>query len=337
MNHQVRSWTAIALSLVLALALVSCGTQEGTSQSRTQALSSDVTLYEKFGLTVAIPNALIDRLLIQTDLKGETTVDTNIICVYEKRSYEESQKDWGVGEEGGYLFSIVRYTRAQYEKFLASEGSGESFFAKDDTYYYGWFFPTDVQLYRSESQTLDTESQDWKEWEALMESGEGIKADFIERNGLTPYSDSEFWNKEFTYEGLHQYVSYYPYYTAQSTAEAEGFHWQDVAYTLVLSQPATQGDAGIWCVERWYDDVKEGNAYPYLYGCFPDSELPAEDYYAQRQAACDAGKESGLLDPLEVSRTFAVSNFGHTPMKESFRLLEGKPAGLNVAHLESGA
>lgn len=40
---------------------------------------------------------------------------------------------------------------------------------------------------------------------------------------------------------------YYPYY-GMSGYEDQA----DTVYTLILSQPVTQGETGIWCVDRWY-------------------------------------------------------------------------------------
>ena len=326
MKHTIRAWTALVLALLLTLALSSCtplGKSEAdASQNQPKELSSDVKLFEKYGLSVAIPNTILDQLLIKTDLPEEY-----LLSVYEKRSYEDTQKDYGADSEGGYLFSIVRYTRAQYEKFLMSDGSGQSFFAKDDTYYYGWFTATDVQFYRSGTTTLDPESEDLKNWQALFDACDGIKADFIQRNKLTPYSDSEFFDQDFTYDSSHQYVTYYPYFTAQDTAKAEGFEWQDVAYTLVLSQPKTQGEGGIWCVERWYDDHHD-TPKPYGYYYFPNTELTASEYYTALQSACDSGKQKDALDPIQACISFVSDYFGRTVPKEAFSLLSDKPSWL---------
>jgi len=268
------------------------------------------TLYEKFGLTVAIPNEYIDQLLIITNPDS----DANLISVYEKRSYEDAH--------GGYIFSIVRYTKAQYEGFLTSDGSGKSFFAKDDSYYYGWFRATDVQFYFTGS--LDTESDEWKSWVELGEKCAEIRGDFIERNNLTPYNDNEFHNKDFTYDSKHLYLTYYPYYAYQDTAAQQGFHWQDKAYTLVLSQPAAQGESGIWCVERWYD-----NDYGNLYYEFPyETEMCAADYYAQLQSAADNGDGLFRLDPVQVGLEYVCKRLNHTlATEDSFRQVEGEPAG----------
>jgi len=269
--------------------------------------SGNATLYDCSGLSVAIPNEYIQQLVVIADPESEAAEAGVLISVYEKQSYEESRADYGEEGAAGFLFSIVRYTRAQYEQFLCSDGSGQSFFAKDDTYYYGWFTATDVQFYRSGGQIRDTNSNEWKAWEALYEGCNAIKDDFIARNHLTAYSDSEFQGKQFTYDSEHLYLTYYPYYAYQDTATAQGFTWQDVAYKLVLSQPATQGKTGIWCVERWYDE--HGGLYLY----FPNANgVPAAQYYAEEQAQCDAGHKVSALDPEQVALEFVRQYFGHT-------------------------
>lgn len=52
----------------------------------------------------------------------------------------------------------------------------------------------------------------------------------------TPFVD------DFSYSGNHIDVTVWPY---GDSDDPDAPYW-----TLVLSQPATQGDGGIWCVER---------------------------------------------------------------------------------------
>jgi len=283
----------------------------------------DETLYEKLGLTIAIPNEYIDQLLIFTNSESET----NLISVYEKRSYEESMADHGF--KAGAMFSIARYTQAQYELVLSTDGSGKSFFARDDNYYYSWVQPTDVQFYRSGNDNLDTGSDGWNAWIVLHKKRDEIGEDFIARNNLTAYSDSEFRDREFTYDGQHLYVLYYPYYAYPDTAAVRGMSRWDNTYTLVLSQPAAQGETGIWCVERWYD-----NDYGNLYYEFPyETGLSAADYYSQLQSASDSGDDLFRLDPVQIALEYAHNRFNHSLATEaSFRRVEGVPAG-NVLKL----
>jgi hypothetical protein len=74
---------------------------------------------------------------------------------------------------------------------------------------------------------------------------------------------------------------------------------------VLLSQPVAQGEAGIWCAERWMD----GNGYVY-YITPPTAEQRAGEYYAALQAQCDAGQNPDLLDPEEVALSFIVEEPG---------------------------
>lgn len=263
--------TLFAIMLITA-AVVGC-TFTGASRG-----DKDVTLYERAGVTIAIPNAYADQLLIDP---VEYDDDAALIRVYQKSAYEKY-------EGMGFLFSIARYTEAQYEQFLVSDRSGQSFFAKDATYYYGFFHATDVQA-----------PDNYEAFGALFSAvGDYVKSDMIERNGLIPYDDAEFFDKTYTYGSEHIFFTYYPYYAYNGSKEE--------VRTLILSQPVTQGDTGIWCVERWKDQY--GNIYPY----FPNENgTPAKEYYAALQAECDAGKDTAWLDPEQAALAFARRVFNH--------------------------
>lgn len=305
MNLKLLRYVILILTLVFQLVFTGCVAISSTDKPETanqdviqespDDATLEVTLYEKYGLTIGIPNEIIDNLMVISEPKWETFEDTYLFSVYEKRSFEEA---WIKYPESyaGYLFTIVRYTKAQYEQFLCSDASGQSFFAKDDIYYYGWFVPTDVQFYFEGN--LDMQSDEWKEWVDLNEKCKAIKDDFIVRNNLDAYSDSEFWDREYTYDSKHIILSYYPYYEYDGSKEE--------VWTIILSQPATQGDTGIWCVERWKDQY--GNIYPY----FPDNKgTPSDEYYTNLQKECNAGKEFDWLEPEQVALKFVKSVFEH--------------------------
>lgn len=270
--------TLIALILVVAIA-VGC-TFTGAKPVETSPPEESVTLYERGGLTLGVPKEYEDQLLIDPN---NDTEESKLLSVYQKSTYEKYPGT-------GLLFHIVRYTQAQYEQFLCSDGSGQSFFARDDEHYYGFFHATDVQA-----------PDDYEAFSALFAAvGDFVRSDMIARNGLTAYSDREFFDRAYTYDSAHLYYRYYPYLAYTGS--------RDVVWTLTLSQPATQGEWGIWCVERWRDD--NGNVYPY----FPNADgVPSAEYYAKRQAECDAGHFPGLMDPLQVARTFVQNVFEHDP------------------------
>ncbi len=67
---------------------------------------------------------------------------------------------------------------------------------------------------------------------------------------------------------------------------------------LLLSQPVTQGEQGIWCVERWKD--MHGNGYYVI----PITEGLPLDYYRQLQQSVDGGNQQSLRDPVQVALDF---------------------------------
>jgi hypothetical protein len=263
---------------------------EAPKEANTKA---DVTLYQRSGVTIAIPNEYADQLLVDPI---ENDDESTLIYVYQKSTYEKYK---GMG----WLFSIACYTEAQYEQFLCSDGSGQSFFAKDGNYYYGFFHATDVQA-----------PEDYEVFSQLFSAvGSFVKSDMISRNGLTPYSDNEFFNRTYTYDSDHIFISYYPYYAYNGSKEE--------VWTLILSQPVAQRNTGIWCVERWKDQY--GNIYPY----FPDENgTPSGEYYTALQAECDAGKDTTWLEPKQAALVFVKRVFDHSPATLDSFTLSGDPA-----------
>lgn len=95
---------------------------------------------------------------------------------------------------------------------------------------------------------------------------------------------------------------------------------------LLLSQPARQGDGGIWTVERW----KDGNGYEYY--AMPDTELAPVDYYGRLQAEADNGGQAGLLDPFEVAVRYIVDELGQPLDRNELTVdLEAAMAGYGVS------
>ena len=114
------------------------------------------------------------------------------------------------------------------------------------------------------------------------EMGTMVRALLEEKGYLTPE----------TYPGNHIIVDV-------SLHQQKGYSDQ----RLLLSQPVKQGDGGIWCVERWSDEM--GNLYyNYVSGAEEDA------YYAEQQAQCDEGHKVGLLNPEDVAMTFLRDEIG---------------------------
>lgn len=104
--------------------------------------------------------------------------------------------------------------------------------------------------------------------------------------------ESKGYIKQETYPGNHIIVDV-------SLHQQKGYSdWR-----LLLSQPVKQGDGGIWCVERWSDEL--GHLY-YNYVSGAEEDV----YYAEQQAQCDEGHKVGLLNPEDVAMTFLREDMG---------------------------
>lgn len=309
-----RGPASVALSAVLVLLLGGCALVSGTETASPAPTDSpaptglleEAELYEiGDGLTLAIPADLTETVLVLEPWEE----GRGFPGVYERQSYIDSVADYGF--PAGFLFTIVRYDQVQYEQeFLAANGGsgGLSFFARDEDWYYGWATATDVQFYRH-GGVVDTQSQDWREWEALLGGMDDIRADFIARNGLEPYDDEEVFGQAFFWEGEHRYFQVW----------TGGY---DLSLTLLLSQPATQGERGIWCVEAVFDNNYGGWQF-----CFPQTDVPLAAYYQDLQAQADGGHRPGLLDPEQVVQDWYLSEYGYLSVRPEIQPLEGTPAG----------
>lgn len=307
-------YTLVVVAFIAAAA-VGC-TFTGAKEEIEQT-DENFTLYDCSGIIIALPNEYIEQLNVYYE--AESNVASTLISVYEKASEEAAVADGYVDSGLGWIFSILQYNQTQYEQYLCSDGSGLSFFARDDKWYYGLCTPTDVRFYRhggvSESEL--------ENWEALNGLGFSIQNDFITRNSMTPYSDSEACDN-YTYDGEHLLFNYYPYYSVNGS--------KDEAFTFVLSQPATQGDGGIWCVERFVDGTQ---GYCILW--FPDSGKPATEYYIGLQSECDDGHKPWLIDPVQVAMDFAANSgyWGSTPTEGGVEYI-GEATGSATELLQYG-
>lgn len=331
---------AIAMAALLAAALCGCAliggaevsedpqgdqpshaaVSDGNGGASPAAGSQDVTVYElRDGLALAVPNDIADRLLVfpaSDDADRGNGVD-DLIRVYEKQSYEECMADYGF--EDGFLFSISRYSQAAYELYLASDGSGTQGFARDGDTYYMYHYATDVQFYRSEIDVYnDDVMAPWRELEARVGD---VLADFVARNGLSAHSDSEFFDREFTYDGEHVYARYI------------NSNWT-VSMSMTLSQPVRQGEGGIWCVERWHDD-NYGNLYYVMPG---NGVETSAEYYQRLQAEADAGQHPELLDPQQAALAWIQDHYSDVEWlkvsPDEVLLLDGDALPLTRAEID---
>ena len=324
---QVTAVSLIVLALMMVTGCASAGGQSAGSSAASAAqmessaagaaieTNGDMTVYDCGGIQIGIPTEYLDQLIVTTDFAPSNSAEegTCLIAVNEKASVEAAKADFGE-DIMGFLFRIEKLSQAGYEHYVCGGREGCDAFAKDGENYYICTTATDVQFYRSGGE-IDTTSQEWKNWETLFDMGSTVRADMIARNGLTAYSDDQFFNKEFTYGGGHAYMKYCPYFTFDGTKR----EYQ----TLVLSQPVRQGEGGIWCVERFYD------VYGYVYSYFPSTDIigsddvTAEEYYNRLQKECDAGSRSDILTPLGAAKWFVTNSgeYNDTPVDNSFETM----------------
>lgn len=294
----------------LLLLAAGCGQVEPVSPTPETPPEEAAEPIDPHTLRIEIPEEYRDLLIVTTDFPTADEHRVSLLSVQEKASVEAMEKDYGSGAGGGFLFGISAMDQVGFEQFLQYDYSGCDVFARDETWYYAKTYPTDVQFYRS-GDMFDTQSEDWKQWEALNALGDQVCRDFVDRNGLTPYSQWKVRNQPFTWEGDHAYAKYYTYYSFDGS--------KDQFDTLLLSQPAKQGEGGLWCVERFYDE------YGSLYLYFPESGVPAAEYYAALQAECDKGEHPELLTPLGAAKDFVANSswYSDTPTDENVELTEG--------------
>lgn len=320
----MRRFFTLLWTLCLLASLAACGTQ---TPPETPPAPEDLvpevpadpdegyTVYDCGEIQVALPTEYLDLLMVDMDFSDAAESWKPLMSVYEEASWKAAEEAWGEGSGMGFLFGILAMDQAGYEQFLFSAPAGMEIIAQDGGRYYALTYPTDVRFYRSGG--IDMESEDWKIWEDLCRMRETVPADVIRRNGLTPCDSAEFFNRPFTWEGGHAYLHFRFY----------GEYDVEYRCVLVLSQPVRQGEDGIWCVERW---MHEGGN-PMLY--FPDSGLPAEEYYARLQAECDSGEHPELLTPAGAAAAFILDYFGIEPAEEDLRPLDGEEEARAIADL----
>ena len=297
----MRRFLTTALALICLLALAACGVGTGKQEPPpAEEDGEDVTVYDCGGLQAALPNEYLDRLLVDTDFSGAEESWKPLISVYEKASYEAAMEDFGSG--GGFLFGFLVMDQAAFEQHISSDGSGIGVFATDGERYYAYTYPTDVQFYRREAESVP-DHPDWPVWEKLCELGPQVREDFLTRNNLQSFSVQDFLG-QLDGGGDHVVLKYYPYFAKDGDAR--------IYDQLLLHQPARQGAGGLWAVDQWLDVW--GSQYLY----FPDSGKPAAEHYAELQEACDAGEHPELLTPAGAAEAFVKDYFGHETAGGSF-------------------
>lgn len=247
----------------------------------------------------ALPAELADKVVVTGP--GDVTEDgSGVLATYYYAP--DYNTEWG-----GLLLQVGRYSQVGFEQSYYSWEltGGWAYLGRSGDWYYACHSPTDVNFDPDHyGDYHDTGA-------ALMAWLEGLAGGA----GLTPMEEDTFYqrvNGVLSYpHGEHLRVSYRPYYGLSGYEEVA-----DTVYTLVLSQPAIQGERGIWCVDRWMDQ----NGTRYL--VVPETDQPMDDYYAALQDACDAGERPDLLDPVAVALDFEEDWSGRDLSPDAF-VLEG--------------
>ena len=300
----MRRLEVFTLALACLLTLTACGGGAEAPDAGRDPLppdgGEDMTVYDCGGLSVALPTEHLDLLRVDTDFPDAEESWKPLISVYEKASYEAAMEDFGGG--GGFLFGFLAMDQAAFEQHISSDGSGIEVFATDGERYYAYTYPTDVQFYRPDAESVP-DHPDWPVWEKLCKLGPQVREDFLTRNNLQSFSVQDFLGR-LDESGGHVVLKYYPYFLKDGDTR--------IYNQLLLRQPARQGEGGLWAVEQWLD----ARGTQYLY--FPDSGKPAAEHYADLQAACDAGEHPELLTPVGAAEAFVKDYSGHETAEGSF-------------------
>lgn len=291
-----RMLAVTALCLVTVVAGAAACTFTGAKPD-SGALTAEERLEQLRSALSQVPEEYADRVIAGQD--PEPAEDILLSFWY--------APDYG-GDYGGWLFWVYRWDQADFEEHLCdADHSGISCFARDtDGYYYAVHCPTDVNFSPENSEDYSVVQAGLLDWaEAAVLAVEGVE----------PFTEEDVQalrSQPFQFQGDHITAAYYPYYAVNGDRE--------ITWTFILSQPVTQGDGGIWCVEQvWYP-----GEFPQRQVVRPDTDLPMADYYADLQSQADDGQADWALYPTEVCLRFAHSfEGGHlNATAESFELSE---------------
>lgn len=165
------------------------GTEMAADAAETAAADAgalDAKILTVQGLTIPVPAAYYDQLVIQTP---EGREDGVFLTVSEKASIEAVSDDDGSNEGAGWLFSLSQISEDTLRQLLCEDMSGKEVFASNaDGKYYVYNHPTDVRFMRESVEKM-TEDQD--KWTALCEwAGSVPERILLQNSGLTPEKHS---------------------------------------------------------------------------------------------------------------------------------------------------
>ena len=284
--------------------------------------SEPVAVYTFDGLEVPVPAEYLELLVIDDGLEPWNAHWTPLVSFFEKASVEAEQldhpdEDWG----DGLLCTVSRLDRIGLEGWLSDgQDAGGYLFAKDgEDAYYLMSYPTDVRIYRAGGTNRPAEEiEGLDSWVELNDWAEALPGEIVALNEITAYTAGELFDADYTYDGAHVELGYRMPESSMDPMDL---------VVLSLSQPARQGEGGVWCVERVHDVYTDYDftdtrlVFPAAYGV----DETAADYYARLQAECDAGEHPALLTPQGAALDYAgrVSwLFGEDVSATDFELIE---------------
>ena len=276
--------TALAVAVIAALT-VGCtftAAQPGGSPA------ADLTPAEALA---QLPEGLAEQIITETE-------DGRLSYYYAP----DYGTDWG-----GWICSVEQVTPAAFEQSYPSWEltGGYTCLGRDGGGYYIASTPTDVNFDPAHQEGYRAASEALTAW---------LEETLAACPGVTPAAEDpvyQAFRSEYTFPGNHVNVLFYPYYGLSGYEDKA-----EESYTLILSQPVTQGETGIWCVDRWYDSA--GN----LHYAVPETDLTMAEYYGQLQEACDQGHRPGLLDPIQAAAEYMEAWTGRSLSLDAFVLPE---------------
>jgi len=279
LNYKKPGFLVVAMAMLLCIVLTGCLAANSPDTVAEQNFNKDGNIKDtdyiiKSGeYIVQLPQEYSDKITIRPTDELDTKT---IIELYQSATLDKHPE---LGWQTGFLFRIVRHTKAEFEHYWPYEVTPVDHFAKDENYFYSIEWPSDVQS--------DVDENIRAEYSILREKGSDIISWFITDNNLTEYDNFEVETAEYTYPGVH----------AAFTVTLSN----DEKFTVILSKPIRQDDDGIWCVERMYQE--NGN----ILIAVPETDLTAMEYYEQMQLETDVGQHPELLDAQAVALAYLDS------------------------------
>lgn len=183
LNLIVRNPKSVVTALIAAVLIIAVAAGCAFTGAKDN-ITQESKVYERFGLKLAVPKDA-EGTIDYTPAKELD--DSTFIKVWHIPS-----RDAGCG---GKLCTIVRHPIQDFEEYRTQmeASSGTRHFAMDDKYVYSIEFPTDMQIIPEYAEEIEngTDASASYFYNNTPAAYSALIADFIERNGLTPYQATE--------------------------------------------------------------------------------------------------------------------------------------------------